>query len=87
MGVWLALVAALSYGVGDFVGGVGGRRTEPALIPIGIQTVGLVAALVAVVVLPGSGPAVGALSWGAISGIGSARSPSTSFLKPCATRP
>ena len=23
MGVWLALVAALSYGVGDFVGGVG----------------------------------------------------------------
>ena len=36
MGVWLALVAALSYGVGDFVGGVGGRRTEPALIPIGM---------------------------------------------------
>jgi drug/metabolite transporter (DMT)-like permease len=71
MGVWLALVAALSYGVGDFVGGVGGRRTEPALIPIGIQTVGLVAALVAVAVLPGNGPTVGALSWGAISGIGS----------------
>ena len=71
MGVWLALLAALSYGVGDFVGGVGGRRTEPGLIPIGVQTVGIAAALVAVAAMPGSGPAITELSWGAVSGIGS----------------
>ena len=30
MAVVLALLAALSYGVGDFVGGVGGRRSHPS---------------------------------------------------------
>ncbi|HVH24081.1 MAG TPA: hypothetical protein VNA11_16650 [Pseudonocardia sp.] len=53
MAVWLALLAALSYGAGDFVGGVGGRRSEPGLIPIGIQLVGLAAALVAIGGAPG----------------------------------
>jgi drug/metabolite transporter (DMT)-like permease len=71
MAVWLALLAALSYGAGDFVGGVGGRRSEPGLIPIGIQLVGLAAALVAIGVHPGNGPAATALAWGAVSGLGS----------------
>jgi len=33
----LALAAALSYGIGDFLAGVGGRRSLPALIPLIIQ--------------------------------------------------
>jgi hypothetical protein len=36
MAVIVALLAALSYGVGDFVGGLGCRRSHPTLIPAGV---------------------------------------------------
>ena len=70
MTVALALFAALSYGVGDFVGGLGGRRAHPALIPIAVQIVGVLAAVVSVLAIGGS-PTPHVLVWGAISGLGS----------------
>jgi hypothetical protein len=52
MGILLAVMAALSYGTGDFLGGIGGRRSDVALIPIVIQLVGTVGAAAAVLVVP-----------------------------------
>jgi uncharacterized membrane protein len=67
----LALAAALSYGIGDFLAGVGGRRSLPALIPLIIQATGVVFAGVAVLLLARGSPTAGVLVWGALSGIGS----------------
>ncbi|MEV6494215.1 EamA family transporter, partial [Actinoplanes sp. NPDC051633] len=69
LGVVLALLAALSYGVGDFVGGLGGRRGHPALIPVAVQIVGVPLTVVAVFALGGS-PTTAVLAWGALSGVG-----------------
>jgi drug/metabolite transporter (DMT)-like permease len=70
MTVVLALLAAISYGVGDFVGGLGGRRSHPALMPIAVQLVGVVAALGAGLAFGGT-PDHQAWLWGALSGLGS----------------
>ena len=70
MAVTLALLAAVSYGIGDFVGGLGGRRCPPALIPVAVQIVGVLAAVAGVLALGGTlSPQVWA--WGALSGVGS----------------
>lgn len=69
--VVLALFAALGYGVGDFVGGMAGRRSHPALIPIAIQIIGIVVAVLAVLFGLGGSPTGSVLLWGAVSGIGS----------------
>ncbi|MDP9819022.1 EamA family transporter [Spirilliplanes yamanashiensis] len=71
MGALLALLAAVSYGAGDFVGGVGGRRTVPALVTVVIQVVGVLSAALAVLVVPGGAPTAAVLAWGALSGVGS----------------
>jgi drug/metabolite transporter (DMT)-like permease len=71
MGAVLALIAAVSYGVGDFVGGVGGRRSVPGLIPLAIQVVGVLFAAAAVGFGVGTAPTTTVLVWGAVSGIGS----------------
>jgi drug/metabolite transporter (DMT)-like permease len=70
LAVTLALLAAVSYGIGDFVGGVAGRRCPPALIPVAVQIVGVVAAVVGAVALGGT-LTPQALAWGALSGVGS----------------
>ena len=70
MAVILALLAALGYGVGDFLGGLGGRRSHPALIPVAVQVVGVVTAVVAVLAFGGT-PTAHTWTWGALSGIGS----------------
>jgi drug/metabolite transporter (DMT)-like permease len=70
MAVLLALLAALAYGVGDFIGGLGGRRSHPALLPVAVQVVGVLTALVAVLTLGGT-PTAQAWAWGALSGVGS----------------
>jgi drug/metabolite transporter (DMT)-like permease len=67
----LALLAATGYGVGDFLGGLGGRRTHAALIPIPVQVVGALTATVAILTGPGGVPTASALLWGAIGGVGS----------------
>jgi drug/metabolite transporter (DMT)-like permease len=70
MAALLALLAALGYGVGDFIGGLGGRRTHPALMPVAVQVVGVLTALVAVLPLGGT-PTAHVWAWGALSGVGS----------------
>jgi drug/metabolite transporter (DMT)-like permease len=76
MGALWALLAAVGYGVGDFVGGLGGRRSgSPPAVSVVIQATGVVAAVVATLgwVLLGHGgtPSAAALAWGAASGLGS----------------
>lgn len=71
MGIVLGLLAALCYGASDFAAGVGGRRASSAAVAIMSQPIGLIAAIVAVIVLGARSPTPSALLWGAFSGIGS----------------
>ncbi|HEX7084376.1 MAG TPA: EamA family transporter [Gaiellaceae bacterium] len=71
MAVLLGLASALCYGTSDFVAGAAGRRADPALVAVLAQPFGLVAAIVAVAVLPAHHPGGAALAWGALSGLGS----------------
>lgn len=70
MEVVLALLAAVGYGTGDFLGGLGGRRTDPAALVIPNQLVGLLGGVTAALVLGGT-PATPTWVWGAVSGVGS----------------
>jgi uncharacterized membrane protein len=65
------MLAALCYGISDFAGGVGGRRSNPDAVAVLSQPIGLLAACVAVIVLRADSPSMSALVWGAISGVGS----------------
>lgn len=69
VGVVLGLLAAAAYGTSDFVGGIGGRRSNVGALAIWSQGMSLLAALVAVLVVHGD-PSTGALTWGAASGVG-----------------
>jgi drug/metabolite transporter (DMT)-like permease len=71
LGPLLALLAAVGYGVGDFVGGVGGRRTNAAFMPIPVHVVGASTAVAAVSIGYGGPASATVLLWGAVSGIGS----------------
>jgi drug/metabolite transporter (DMT)-like permease len=71
VGAVLGLLAALGYGAADFVGGLGGRRTRPGVVAVLSQVFGLVAAVLAVLVVPGVGPTTPVLLWGALGGVGS----------------
>lgn len=71
MGILLALISALCYGAGDFTAGLASRRLSAGIVTAAAQTMGLLAALVAVVLFPGVGPRASALEWGALSGVGS----------------
>jgi drug/metabolite transporter (DMT)-like permease len=75
-GALWALLAALAYGTGDFVGGLGGRRTRSApAMSVVIQATGVLVATVATLgwLLLGLGgaPSGAVLAWGAASGLGS----------------
>ena len=76
MGALWALLSALAYGTGDFVGGLGGRRTRSApAVSVVLQATGVVVAAVAtlgwVLLGPGGAPTAVVLAWGAASGLGS----------------
>ncbi len=71
MGIVLGLLAALCYGTSDFAAGVGGRRASSEAVAILSQPIGLLAAVVAVLVLDSNSPTASVLVWGAISGLGS----------------
>jgi drug/metabolite transporter (DMT)-like permease len=71
VGVVLALLSALAYGTSDFVAGAGARRSSVGRVTLIAQPFGLVAAAIAVAVLPADSPDAGALLWGALSGVGS----------------
>lgn len=70
MGVLLALVSAVAYGVADYAGGLLARRAHFGTIALVGQVAGLGFALVAALLVPAT-PAFGDLAWGALSGVGS----------------
>jgi uncharacterized membrane protein len=72
VGVALALLAALAFGVSDFAAGVASRRVSAGQVTAVAQALGVLTAIVGVIVFSGSGPAAPALGWGALSGVGSA---------------
>jgi drug/metabolite transporter (DMT)-like permease len=71
MAVLLALLAALSWGVADFSGGLGSRGLGAPRVALATQTLGLITAGIAVLLFPGVGPRASALEWGVLSGLGS----------------
>lgn len=65
----LALGAALSYGLSDFVGGVASKRVSAWSVAFVAQASGAVAMLVVALLLPGE-PTVSDLTWAAAAGVG-----------------
>lgn len=71
MAALLALGAAATWGIGDFLGGLTSRRTSELVVTTLSQAAGL--AVLAVLLVVGDAPATGAaLGWGAVAGIGGA---------------
>ena len=70
MGVVLSLVAAIAYGLSDFIGGLASRRTSAWPVAFLASVGALLGCLVLAVVVPGD-PTRGDLAWGAVAGLGS----------------
>jgi uncharacterized membrane protein len=68
MAVLLGLLAALSWGTGDFAGGIATRRAAETAVVLGTETVGLVLLLV-VAPLAGGSPQTADLVLGAAAGL------------------
>jgi drug/metabolite transporter (DMT)-like permease len=69
VGVLLALVSAVAYGVADFAGGLLSRRAHFGTIALVGQLAGLVFALAVAPFVPAA-VTIGNLGWGALSGAG-----------------
>ena len=69
MTVLLGLLAALSVGTSDFLGGLGSRRAEPVVVTASSTLVGFGMAFVMALVVVGEVTAVD-LAWGALGGVG-----------------
>jgi drug/metabolite transporter (DMT)-like permease len=67
--IFLGLVVALSYGAGDFLGGLSSRRLPPIAVVHGSQVVGLVALSAVVLLLPDQHLVGADLVRGAASGL------------------
>jgi drug/metabolite transporter (DMT)-like permease len=70
--VLLALLSAAAYGAGDFANGLAARSYASGAVTVVGQTLGLLAACIALLLFAGAGPSAHALLWGALSGVGSA---------------
>lgn len=70
MGAALALVSAILYGAGDFIGGLTARRTNTTAAVLVSQFAGLVLLVAVMIVAPGGTVATRDLVWGALAGIG-----------------
>ncbi len=68
MTVLLGLLAALSVGTSDFLGGLASRRVHPVVVTAASTLAGLLLALVAALIAVGE-LAVSDLAWGALGGI------------------
>jgi len=66
--VALSLVAAVSYGLADFVGGAASKRTSPWAVALVAQLAGAAALLLLSLVVGGS-PTRGDLAWGTAAGL------------------
>jgi drug/metabolite transporter (DMT)-like permease len=71
MAALLGLLAAVTYGIGDFSAGLAARRFPSGAVTACAQALGLATACVALVLFPGHGPTARILAWGALSGVGS----------------
>ena len=69
MTVLLGLLAALSVGTSDFLGGLSSRRAEPVVVTASSTLVGFGMAFVMALVVVGEVTAVD-LAWGALGGVG-----------------
>jgi len=69
-GILLGLMAALSYGASDFMGGMGGRRTSTGAVVVAQQPFAFLAIITVWAVYRPSSPTAAALGWGALSGLG-----------------
>lgn len=70
MGALLALGSALAYGLSDFVGGLVSRRVSFLITALVGQVGGLVSMAVVARAVSGPLPAILALVWGGLSGVG-----------------
>jgi uncharacterized membrane protein len=71
IGIALALLAAIGYGIADFVGGTGARRAPAMSIVFIGQMVGAAAMLIVGLASPGT-PTLAHLAWALLAGLGSA---------------
>ena len=69
MTVILGLLAALSVGTSDFLGGLSSRRAEPVLVTASSNLVGFAMAFVVALVVTGEVTAAD-MAWGAMGGVG-----------------
>lgn len=72
MGVFLGLLAGITYGAADFIGGLASRRSSTLSVVVLSQFSGLVALLALLAVLPRSQPSGQDLVWGLLAGVGGA---------------
>ncbi len=68
MTVLLGLLAALSVGTSDFLGGLASRRADPVVVTAASSLVGFVLALVASLVVAGEA-GMADVAWGALGGV------------------
>ena len=68
MVIFLGLTAALLYGSGDFLGGIATRRMHVLTVLMLAETAGVIAALAAAAISPGSASMAG-LAWGFSAGL------------------
>jgi drug/metabolite transporter (DMT)-like permease len=68
MSVVLALLASLTYGAADFLGGLIGRKVPILAVVLWSQSAGLMLALAAAVAFPAESVAASDFSWGAAGG-------------------
>ncbi|HZD66706.1 MAG TPA: EamA family transporter [Acidimicrobiales bacterium] len=70
MAILLALGAALSYGVSDFVAGLSARRAGFVPVALAAQVTGAAVVVAALAATTRSLPGVPPVAWGAVSGLG-----------------
>lgn len=72
IGTVLGILAALAFGVADFVAGIASRKIHFLLVTLAIQVIGVIVAWGTLTLTSPGPPEAGSLIWGAVSGIGSA---------------
>lgn len=72
MAVFLGLLAGVTYGAADFIGGLASRRSSTLSVVVISQLSGLVVLLALLPILPVATPTRSDLIWGVLSGLGGA---------------
>ena len=66
--VVLALLASITYGAADFLGGMMGRRIPTTMVVLWSQSMGLMLAVLAALVFPADHVELADFAWGAVAG-------------------